>query len=255
MRTPLIAGNWKLNKTVMEASELVTEMLPGLKTINGVEIVLCPPFTALMTVSRLIRDTYVLLGAQNMFWEQKGAYTGEISPAMLAEFCQYVILGHSERRANFDETDAKINRKVRAALANNLKPILCVGETLDEYEAGRAAGIVSRQLKECLAGIDGMEGNRLVIAYEPVWAIGTGRAATAEGVNMLVRNVIRPTLSSLIGEKAAEDIRVLYGGSVDPKNAPDFFKVPGIDGALVGGASLNARSFIGICEAAGAKHF
>jgi len=250
MRVPLVAGNWKLNKTVMEASELVTEMLPGLKTINGVEIVLCPPFTALMTVSRLIRDTYILLGAQNMFWEEIGAYTGEISPVMLAEFCQYVILGHSERRAIFNETDAMINRKVRSALANNLKPILCVGETLDEYEAGRAAEIVSRQIKECLAGIDGTEATRLVIAYEPVWAIGTGRAATAEGVNMLVRNVIRPTLDSLFGEKAAEDIRVLYGGSVDPMNAPDFFMVPGIDGALVGGASLNARSFIGICEAA-----
>jgi triosephosphate isomerase len=249
MQTPLVAGNWKLNKTVMEASELVTEMLPGLKTINGVEIVLCPPFTALMTVSRLIRDTYILLGAQNMFWEEKGAYTGEISAGMLAEFCQYVILGHSERRAIFDETDAMINRKVRAALAKDLKPILCVGETLDEYEAGKAAGIVSRQLKECLAGIDGMEATRLVIAYEPVWAIGTGRAATAEGVNMLVRSVVRPALSGLFGEKAAEDIRVLYGGSVDPNNALDFFKVPGIDGALVGGASLNARSFIGICEA------
>jgi len=252
MRVPLVAGNWKLNKTVMEASELVTEMLPGLKTIDGVEIVLCPPFTALMTVSRLIRDTYILLGAQNMFWEEKGAYTGEISPGMLAEFCQYVILGHSERRAIFNETDAMINRKLRAALAKDLKPILCVGETLDEYEAGKAAGIVSRQLKECLAGIDGMEAARLVIAYEPVWAIGTGRAATAEGVNMLVRNVIRPTLDSLFGEKAAEDIRVLYGGSVDPNNALVFFKVPGIDGALVGGASLNARSFIGICEALGA---
>jgi len=195
MRLPLIAGNWKLNKTATEAYKLVAEMMPGLRNIKGVEKLLCPPFTALMAVSRLIKDTDIRLGAQNMYWEEKGAYTGEISPAMLAEFCQYVILGHSERRAYFGETNEQVNRKVRAALAYRLIPVICVGETLEENEAGRAAGVVSRQVREALLGMDLLAGpDPIVIAYEPVWAIGTGRAATAEGANTLIRNVIRPTV-------------------------------------------------------------
>lgn len=250
MRVPLIAGNWKLNKTSTEAYKLVAEMLPGLRNIRGVEKLLCPPFTALMAVSRLIKDSDIRLGAQNMYWEEQGAYTGEISPRMLAEFCQYVILGHSERRTYFGETNEQVNRKVRAAIAHHLMPIICVGETLGENEVGRAAGVVSRQVREALVGLDILDAERIVIAYEPVWAIGTGRAATAAGANTLIRNVIRPTLASLFGENIAQSVRVLYGGSVDPGNAGDFFRQPEIDGALVGGASLKARSFIDIVEAA-----
>ncbi len=251
MRVPLVAGNWKLNKTATEAYKLVAEMMPGLRNIKGVEKLLCPPFTALMAVSRLIKDTDIRLGAQNMYWEEKGAYTGEISPAMLAEFCQYVILGHSERRAYFGETNEQVNRKVRAALTHHLTPVICVGETLEENEAGRAAGVVSRQVREALLGIDLLAGpDPIVIAYEPVWAIGTGRAATAEGANTLIRNVIRPTVAGMFGDNLAQSVRVLYGGSVDANNAREFFRQPEIDGGLVGGASLKARDFVAIVEAA-----
>ena len=251
MRIPLVAGNWKLNKTATEAYKFVAELIPGLRTIRGVEKLLCPPFTALMAVSRLIKDTDVRLGAQNMYWEEKGAYTGEVSPAMLAEFCQYVILGHSERRSLFGETNQQVNRKARAALAHHLTPIICVGETLEENEAGRAAGVVSLQLREALLGLDLLaRPDPIVIAYEPVWAIGTGRAATAEGANTLIRNVIRPTISGIFGEGLADSTRVLYGGSVDSNNAREVLSQPEIDGALVGGASLNASAFVAIVEAA-----
>jgi len=203
-----------------------------------------------MAVSRLIKDVDIRLGAQDMFWEDKGAFTGEISAPMLAEFCQYVILGHSERRTYFGETNETVNRKMRAALTHGLIPLVCVGETLEENEAGRAAGVVSRQAHEALAGIDILDANKIVIAYEPVWAIGTGRAATPEEVNTLIRNVIRSTLSGLFGEEVAQCVRVLYGGSLDPDNAAQFFRQPEIDGALVGGASLRACSFVEIVEAA-----
>jgi len=249
-RLPLVAGNWKLNKTATEAYKLVAEMLPGLRSIKGVEKLVCPPFTALMAVSRLIMDSDLRLGAQDVYWEDRGAYTGEISARMLAEFCQYVIIGHSERRTYFGETNETVNRKVRAALAQALIPLICVGENLEQNEAGQAAGVVSRQVHEALAGLDIQEAGRIVIAYEPIWAIGTGRAATAEAVNMLTRNVIRPTVGGLFGEEVAQGVRVLYGGSVDPDNAVQFFRQPEIDGALVGGASLKPRSFIGIVEAA-----
>ena len=250
VRIPLVAGNWKLNKTATEAYKLVAEMLPGLRIVKGVEVLVCPPFTALMAVSRLIKDTDIRLGAQDMYWEDKGAFTGEISAPMLAEFCQYVILGHSERRTYFGETNETVNRKVRAALTHGLIPLVCVGETLEENETGRAAGVVSRQVHEALMGVDILGAGKIVIAYEPIWAIGTGRAATAEGVNTLIRNVIRPTVGGLFGEGVAQGVRILYGGSVDPGNAAQFFRQPEIDGALVGGASLKARSFIEIVEAA-----
>jgi triosephosphate isomerase (TIM) len=254
MRIPFVAGNWKLNKTATEAYKLVAELLPGLRNIKGVEKLLCPPFTALMAVSRLIKDTDIRLGAQNMYWEEKGAYTGEISAAMLAEFCQYVLVGHSERRTYFGETNEQVNHKVRAALAHHLTPVICVGETLEENEAGRAAGVVSRQVREALLGMDLLAGpDPVVVAYEPVWAIGTGRAATAEGVNTLIRNVIRPTVAGMFGESLAQSVRVLYGGSVDARNAREFFRQPDIDGALVGGASLNAQAFVAIVEAAQGK--
>jgi triosephosphate isomerase len=249
-RVPLVAGNWKLNKTATEAYKLVAEMLPGLRIVKGVEKLVCPPFTALMAVSRLVKDTDIRLGAQDMYWKDKGAFTGEISAPMLAEFCQYVILGHSERRTYFGETNETVSRKVQAALAHGLIPLVCVGETLEENEAGRAAGVISRQVHEALTGVDVLDTSRIVIAYEPIWAIGTGRAATAEGVDALIRNVIRPTVSGLFGEGVAQGLRILYGGSVDPGNAAQFFRQPEIDGALVGGASLKARSFIEIVEAA-----
>ena len=249
MRVPLVAGNWKLNKTATEAYKLVSELIPGLRSIQGVEKLLCPPFTALMAVSRLIKDTDIRLGAQNMYWEEKGAYTGEISPPMLAEFCRYVILGHSERRAYFGETNEQINRKVRTALAHHLIPVICVGETLEENEAGRAAGVVSRQVREALLGTDLLaDFDPIVIAYEPVWAISTGRAATSEGVNTLIQNVIRPTIGGMFGEGLAQRVRVLYGGSVNPDNAMEFFRQPEIDGALVGGACLKADSFMQIAK-------
>ena len=212
MRVPLVAGNWKLNKTATEAYKLVSELMPGLRNIQGVEKLICPPFTALMAVSRLIKDTDIRLGAQNMYWEEKGAYTGEISPRMLAEFCQYVILGHSERRAYFGETNEQVNRKVRAALTHHLTPVICVGETLEENEAGKAAGVVSRQVREALLGTDLLaDSDPIVIAYEPVWAIGTGRAATSEGVNTLIRNVIRPTIGRHVrGRPRPESARLVW---------------------------------------------
>jgi triosephosphate isomerase len=249
-RVPLVAGNWKLNKTSTEAHKLVSELIARLRNLKGVEKVICPPFTALMAVSRLTKDTDICVGAQDMYWEDKGAFTGEISAPMLAEFCRFVILGHSERRRLFGETSEHVNRKARAALAHGLTPIICVGETLEENEAGMAAGVVSRQVREALLGLDILDPSTLVIAYEPVWAIGTGRAATADGANTLIRNVVRQTLSGVLGEAAGQAVRVLYGGSVDASNASQFFSQPEIDGALVGGASLDAVTFTGIVEAA-----
>lgn len=242
-------------KTVAEARHLVSELVPGLQSIGEVEKVLCPPFTALLAVAALLEGTDIGLGAQNMHWETSGAYTGEVAPPMVAELCHYVILGHSERRAYFGETDASVNRKVQAALAYNLVPIVCVGETLDENEAGRTAEVVSRQVREGLAGLtveDGAQtgGSSLVIAYEPVWAIGTGKAATADGANSVVADVIRPAISDLFGGTFAQAVRVLYGGSVKGSNAAEFFTQPDIDGALVGGASLKAADFIQIVQAA-----
>lgn len=237
-------------KTVAEARHLVSEMVAGLEGVTNVQRVLCPPFTDLLAVAALLEGTGIELGAQNMHWEEAGAFTGEISPVMVAELCKYVILGHSERRAYFGETDESVNRKVKAALAHNLTPIVCVGETLDENEAGRTEEVVSRQM---LAGLDGVQlsaGQELVIAYEPVWAIGTGRAATAEGANAVIAGVIRPALAKLFGDQIAQATRVLYGGSVKASNAAEFFGQPDIDGALVGGASLKAQEFTEIARAA-----
>jgi triosephosphate isomerase len=250
VRAPLVAGNWKLNLTSTGAYKLVAEMLPGLRIVKGVEKLICPPFTALMAVSRLIKDTDIRLGGQDMFWEDQGAFTGEISAPMLAEFCQFVILGHSERRAYFGETNETVSRKVRTALAHELIPLVCVGETPDENESGQAAGVVSRQVHEAFSGLDIQDAVKIVIAYEPVWAIGTGRAATPDGVDTLIRNVIRPTVSGLFGEEIGQSVRILYGGSVNPDNAAQFFRQPEIDGALVGGASLKSHSFVKIVEAA-----
>jgi triosephosphate isomerase len=250
MRTPFVAGNWKMNKTVEEARSLVFEMSQGLREIKGVEKVLCPPFTSLLTAAALLQGTDIGLGAQNMHWEERGAFTGETSPAMVAEFCKYVIIGHSERRTYFGETDETVSKKVGAARTRGLIPILCVGETLAENEADRTTEIVSRQVREGLKGLDGEFALKIVVAYEPVWAIGTGRASTGENANAVVRDVIRRSLGELYGQVTAQAVRVLYGGSVTASNAAEFFSQLDIDGALVGGASLKIDEFIAITRAA-----
>ncbi|MBN1667491.1 MAG: triose-phosphate isomerase [Anaerolineales bacterium] len=250
MRKKLVAGNWKMNKTVAEARQLVSDLLPGLEPLSSIDRVLCPTATALSSVAGLLANSEVGLGAQNMYWEQAGAFTGEISPSMVAELCQYVILGHSERRQFFAETDETVNRKVKAALSHGLTPIVCIGESLDENQAGKTTEVVARQVQQGLAGLEPAEGVRLVIAYEPIWAIGTGLAATPEDANAIHREVVRKSLADLFGSQVAGEIRILYGGSVKGDNAAGFFAQSDIDGALVGGASLKAAEFIKIAQAA-----
>jgi len=239
----MISGNWKMNTTVEEARSLVTEMLPLLDQIDGVEKVVCPPFVSLTAVGELIRESLVKLGAQNLYFEEKGAYTGEISPLMLADICEFVIIGHSERRQYFNETNEVVNRKIQSALKVNLKPILCVGERLEEYDAGKTEEVVIGQLKASLNGIATPQD--LTIAYEPVWAIGTGRAATGEQANRVI-GLIRHNVGELYTDSFAQGLRILYGGSVTPDNTTEFMQQPEIDGALVGGASLKAEQFVSI---------
>ncbi len=250
MRQKCVAGNWKMNKTVEQARLLVAEVVPELKSIPGVDKVLCPPATALMAVSAMLAGTEIGVGAQNMHWEASGAFTGEVSPQMVAEICRYVIIGHSERRTYFGETDASVNKKVKAALAVGLTPIMCVGETLAENEAGQTAVVVSRQVRLGLQDLSLEQALKVIIAYEPVWAIGTGRAATTDGANAVHAGVIRPALSELFGAEASQTIRILYGGSVTAANAAELFAQPDIDGGLVGGASLKPAEFIKIVKAA-----
>jgi len=250
MRRACVAGNWKMHKTISESETLIKEMLPGLNAITEVDNLICPPFTALDRAATLLRDTKVSLGAQNVFWEDQGAFTGEISPLMLAELVEYVIIGHSERRAYFQDTDQVVNKKVKAAFEAGLKPIICVGETLEENEAGATGEVVVRQLRSALMDVAEEDFRLSIIAYEPVWAIGTGRAATPEGANQVIKEHIRDVLGEMYSPSAAEETRILYGGSVKPGNARDFFQQPDIDGALVGGASLRADDFIKITEAA-----
>ncbi|MBN1660803.1 MAG: triose-phosphate isomerase [Anaerolineae bacterium] len=241
MRRPILAGNWKMFKTMSEALDFVRLILPGLGEIATVDRVLCPPFTALAPVRQLLGPrggSDVGLGAQNMHWAEEGAFTGEISPLMVQELCEYVILGHSERRALFDETDEGVNRKVKAALAHGITPIVCVGETEAEYDAGRTDQVVSAQVGDCLAGLSPRDVTRLVIAYEPVWAIGTGKAATPGGAGAVIAHSIRGTIARLLDDDVAQAVRVQYGGSVKPGNIAEFMAHPDIDGALVGGASL-----------------
>jgi triosephosphate isomerase (TIM) len=250
MRTPFVAGNWKMNKTVAEARVLVSEMSQPLSAVKGVEKVLCPPFTALLSVAALLEGSDIGLGAQNIHWEAKGAFTGEVAPSMVAEFCHYVIIGHSERRAMFGETNDTVNRKINAALSLNLIPIVCVGETLSEYESQLTADVVARQVREGMKGIRVEDAVKLVVAYEPVWAIGTGRASSGQNAEAVIRDMIRPALAALFDESTAQTIRVLYGGSVTGSNANEFFSQPDVDGALVGGASLKGDDFVRIVNAA-----
>jgi len=246
--TKLVAGNWKMNLTLSEARGLAREIVQGVGPETRAEVVLAPPYTSLAAVAGELTGTPVKLAAQDMFWEKKGAFTGAIAPFMLADVgCYYVIIGHSERRQYFGETEDTVNRKVKAALAGGLVPIMCVGETLTEREAGQTFTVVETQVRGGLAGFPGEARDRLVVAYEPVWAIGTGKTATPEQAQE-VHRLIRNLLPEVLGTAA---IRILYGGSVTPENAQILMSEPDIDGALVGGASLKAASFLPIIEAAG----
>ena len=250
MRKPMVAGNWKMNKGLYETRDLIREMYPVLRAVENVEIVVCPPFVGLGVARREVDESTIKLGAQNMHWADSGAFTGETSPLMLKELCEYVILGHSERRAMFGETDETVNKKALAALAHGLKPIVCVGETLEENQSGITAEVVSRQVRADLEGLTQEQAEQVVIAYEPVWAIGTGLAATPEGANAVHKDVIRPILREMFGEEIGDGMRILYGGSVNPGNAEELFGQSDIDGGLIGGASLKAESFIALVKAA-----
>jgi triosephosphate isomerase len=248
-----MVANWKMNKTIAEAIDFVRSIRLGLNEVKGVDRVLCPPFTALAAVKDLISATEIGLGAQNMYWEEKGAYTGEISPVMLTELCQWVILGHSERRGYFGETDESVNRKVHAALADGLRPIVCVGESATEREAYQTEKVISGQVTGCLVGLTSAQVAGLVIAYEPVWAIGTGKAATAADAGAVIGLVIRRAIADLYDGATAQAVRVQYGGSVTPANIGEFMAHSDIDGALVGGASLKAEFVDLVRNAAKAK--
>jgi len=244
----MVAGNWKMNKTAEQAKAVVTELLPGLKAAVKVERVLFPTFTCLSSIYEITKETNIGMGAQNLHWEASGAYTGEISASMVKEFCDYVLIGHSERRLFFGETDETVNKKTKAAQTAQLLPIVCVGETLTENESGKTKEVVIRQLRGGLAGVEISDPAKLVIAYEPVWAIGTGRAATSQDAQNVCA-LIRAELKSLFGAENADAIRILYGGSVTGANAAELFAMPDIDGGLVGGASLKP-DFIAIVNAA-----
>jgi triosephosphate isomerase len=243
MRKPIIAGNWKMYKTIPEAKTLVSGMLSKLSGSNDVEVVFCPPFTALSTVKELIKGASCGLGAQDLYWKEQGAFTGEVSPLMLKDIgCDYVIIGHSERRQYFGETDATVNLKVKAALAVGIKPIICVGESLAQREAGETNTLIKNQTEKALEGVDASAIPSLVIAYEPIWAIGTGKSSSATDANEVI-GLIRKTVTNLFGKDAAQQMRIQYGGSVKPENVKEYMDQPEIDGALVGGASLEAESF------------
>lgn len=245
MRRPIIAGNWKMNTDPESAFELMDTMIEDLDAIEDVDIVICPPFISLETFADMFDGTSLFLGAQNMFWADKGAYTGEVSPTMIKGICDYVILGHSERRQFFHETDDSVNRKVLAAVAHGINPIICVGEDLAQNEAVQTLDVVSRQVTTALAGLEAEQMRRCVIAYEPIWAIGTGKPATGEGANDVIA-FIRQTVDSLFGPEVASEVRIQYGGSVNSKNIAEFISQPDIDGALVGGASLDPGEFVRI---------
>lgn len=243
MRTPIIAGNWKMNNTVDEAVNLIRDIKKGKKN-SDVEVVVCVPFTALWQVKKEIEGTSIKLGAQNMHWEDRGAFTGEISPLMLKEIgIDYVIIGHSERRQYFNETDETVNKKVKAALKYDIKPIICVGETLEEREKGMEKDVVKRQVEAALEDIDKKNIEDIVIAYEPIWAIGTGKTASNKDANDMI-SFIRQTVSDKYGENISQSMRIQYGGSVKPNNIKELMTESDIDGALVGGASLKADDFL-----------
>ena len=249
MRKKIIAGNWKMNKTIEEALVLVEGLKMELADSVEVEAVICPPFTALKSVSDVIADTQIKLGCQNMSSEDDGAYTGETSHTMLKElFVKYVILGHSERREYYKETDFWVNKKVKKALEKNLRPIVCVGEKLEDRESGNTEAVVETQVRGSLADITADQFEDVVVAYEPVWAIGTGKTATAEQAQE-VHAFIRGIIADMVGQEAADGLRIQYGGSMKPANAKELLSQPDIDGGLIGGAALDAPSFVGIVQA------
>jgi triosephosphate isomerase len=248
MRTPILAGNWKMFKTVGESLEFASAVSAPLDSIQGVEKVICAPFTALPALAGALKGTSIQLGAQNVFWEDQGAYTGEISAAMLRELCQVVIIGHSERRQLFGETDEAVNKKLRAALKHGLTPIVCVGESLAQNQAGETERFVGRQVGVAFDTLTPDEARMTAIAYEPIWAIGTGLAATAEDANRIIGGVVRQTLSRMYGPDTAGQIRILYGGSVNTKNVDELMSQPEIDGGLVGGASLKPDDYVTLVQ-------
>ena len=242
-RLPFMAGNWKMNKTVGEAIDLVRELKAAISGVKAVEVAVAPPFTALYAVRKELDGSSIGLAAQNLYWEEKGAFTGEVSPLMLKEVgCHYVIIGHSERRQFFGETDETVNRRIKAALAQGLKVIFCIGETLKEREEGKTFPVIEKQVEGGLKGLSDKEMKNMVIAYEPVWAIGTGKTATPEQAEE-VHRFIRGKIEKLYSREVSEEIRIQYGGSVTPENVKGLMNQPDIDGALVGGASLKAESF------------
>jgi len=243
MRTPFIAGNWKMHKTIDEAVALVEELRSALQGVVGCDVAICPPAPSLATVREALAGSAIGLGAQNMYWEEQGAFTGEVSPLMLEGLCDYVIIGHSERRTIFGETDEMVNKKLHAALAHGLKPILCVGENLQQNQAGETTAYVSGQVRAAFSGVTAEQARTVTIAYEPIWAIGTGLPATGEGANAIIGGTVRATVAALYGDDVADGIRIQYGGSVKPGNIAEFMAQPDIDGALVGGASLRATDF------------
>jgi triosephosphate isomerase len=256
MRTPLIAGNWKMFKTVQEAVVYAKEFRSFVKDLEGVDIVVAPPFTALYPVAEALRTSVIAVAAQNLHWEKEGAFTGEVSAAMVREAgAEYVLIGHSERRQYFGETDKTVNRRVTAALANTLIPIVCIGETLAEREANQTFDVLDRQIKDGLDGFGGHQVASLVVAYEPVWAIGTGKVATVQQAQDAHEH-IRRRLRNWFGPDAGDQCHILYGGSVKPDNIAELAAQPDVDGALVGGASLDVRAFFDIvlkAKAAGEK--
>lgn len=242
MRKPIIAGNWKMNKTPEEAKELVTALVPLVKDAKC-DVVICPPFVDLCAVKPIIAGTNIHLGVQNIHWAEKGAFTGEISADMLkAHGVEYAIVGHSERRQYFGETDATVNQRAKTAIAAGITPIICVGESLEQRESGVTNAVVSGQTKAALDGIEAKDVETLVIAYEPIWAIGTGKTATKEDANATIA-VIRGAIAEVYGKDVAEKVRIQYGGSMNPKNASELMSMPEIDGGLIGGASLKAEDF------------
>lgn len=249
MRTPIIAGNWKMHKTVAEAVELATGVRNAVADVAGVDVVLCPPFTALSALKDVLAGSDVGLGAQNMHFAEQGAFTGEVSPLMLKELCQYVILGHSERRQFFGETDEGVNKKIKVALEHGLRPIVCVGENLAQNEAGETTAFVGGQVKAAFDGLSAEEAAVVIVAYEPIWAIGTGKTADPATANTIIAQSIRGTLADMYGDDVAQKVRVQYGGSVKPGNVDAFMAQPDIDGALVGGASLSVENFLPLVKA------
>ena len=249
MREIVVAGNWKMNKDLNESVALISEIKNLLNEANNVKMIVCPPYTSLETVNALVKDTKIGLGAQNMCAADSGAFTGAISASMIKSVgCEYVILGHSERRQYFKETSKEVARKTEAALLVNLIPIVCVGENLKERESGKTKAIIEQEIKALFLKIDSTLAGRIIVAYEPIWAIGTGRSSSSQDANTIIK-FIRELFSSKYGSKIAERIRILYGGSVDPKNIKEFMNESDIDGALVGGASLHALSFSQIVKA------